>query len=320
MGSDGILFTSGEVPCPACQHGPMTTEPQAAANDEERVTPGRYNLIGDLAVTTLLVAKERAFVMAPLTKAISSRFGGASLGAVSMLVDLGTSGPALASMQDWTATQDLSIYGAGPLTEGPIVVDNHLVRMGKKVIVASAEVYDAHGFDDIKGLEAALASKNCGGLSLAAKCLVTFARLSRSAAVDVDGYDPSQWIGDVRGHGEVSRGEEGILERMGLRSVDASTGVTELELSPYVANSIGTINGGAQAMMVEAAAEMLCPGLRATDIQLHYLAQVRGGPARTTGHLLRREVGHAVVNVEIHDAGNADRLLASATVTLVEAS
>ncbi len=304
----------------ACQHGPMTTGSEQAASGEERVRPGRFNLMGDMAVQSLLVAKERAIIMAPLTNAIRSSFGGASLGAVTMLVDLGTSGPALASMLDWTATQDLSVYGAGPLVDGPIVVDNYLVRLGKKVIVATAEVYDAHGFDDIKGVEAALASANHGGLSLAARCLVTFARLPRSAAADVEGYDPSQWIGDVKGHGEASPGEDSIVERMGLRLVDSSNGATELELTPYVANSIGTINGGAQAMMVEAAAEMLCPGLKATDIQLHYLAQVRGGPARTSGHVLRHEAGHAVVTVEIRDAGSADRLLTSGTVTLVEPS
>jgi acyl-coenzyme A thioesterase PaaI-like protein len=298
----------------------MTTSTGQPASGEDQVRPGRYNLMGDMAVQSLLVSKERAVIMAPLTESIVSSFGGASLGAVTMLVDLGTSGPALASMPDWTATQDLSVYGAGPLTEGPIVVDNHLVRLGKKVIVASAEVYDAHGFDDIKGVEAALASEGRGGLSLAAKCLVTFARLPRSAAADVEGYDPSQWIGDVKGHGEASPGHHSIVERMGLRLVDPSTGTTELELTPYVANSIGTINGGAQAMMVEAAAEMLCPGFKATDVQLHYLAQVRGGPARTTGLVLRREPGHAVVNVEITDAGSADRLLTSATVTLVQPS
>jgi len=285
-----------------------------------RVTPGRFNLMGDMAVTSLLVSKERAFVVAPLTKAVRSAFGGASLGAVTMLVDLGTSGPALASMPDWTATQDLSVAGAGPLLEGPIIVDNRLVRLGNKVIVASAEVYDGHGFDDIRGLEAALSSEERGGLRLAATSLVTFARLPRAAAADVEDYDPSQWIGEVKGHGEPSPGDESIVERMGLRFVDWTTGTTELDLTPYVANSIGTINGGAQAMMVEAASEMLCPGLVATDVQLHYLAQVRGGPARTTAHLLRHEAGHAVVNVEIHDAGNAERLLTAATVTLVEAS
>ena len=47
---------------------------------------------------------------------------------------------------------------------------------------------------------------------------------------------------------------------MGLRTVDGLPGELELALTPYVVNSIGTINGGAQAVMIEAAAEALRPG------------------------------------------------------------
>jgi hypothetical protein len=51
-------------------------------------------------------------------------------------------------------------------------------------------------------------------------------------------------------------------------------------------------------------------------MQLHYLSQVRVGPARTATTVLRTAPDHAVVSVELIDAGNDDQLLALATVTL----
>ena len=58
------------------------------------------------------------------------------------------------------------------------------------------------------------------------------------------------------------------------------------------------------------------PGLVATDLQLHYLSQVKAGPIRTTGTVRRDAGDHSVVAVEVVDAGNHDRLLTLATVTL----
>jgi acyl-coenzyme A thioesterase PaaI-like protein len=68
--------------------------------------------------------------------------------------------------------------------------------------------------------------------------------------------------------------------------------------------------------MIESAAEAMRPGTVATDMQIHYLAQVRSGPARTTGAVLRDAADHSVVTVRLTDAGDDDHVLALATVTL----
>jgi acyl-coenzyme A thioesterase PaaI-like protein len=51
-------------------------------------------------------------------------------------------------------------------------------------------------------------------------------------------------------------------------------------------------------------------------MQIHFLSQLKVGPARTRGRVLRDATDHAVATVEIVDADNADHLLALATVTL----
>src|SRR5438105_1034357 len=79
--------------------------------------------------------------------------------------------------------------------------------------------------------------------------LLAFARLPGSAAADDADYDPRQWVGQVRHRPPVAAVQGDLRERLGLDVVDAMTGRVRLEPTPYVANSIGTINGGAQALM-----------------------------------------------------------------------
>ncbi len=69
-------------------------------------------------------------------------------------------------------------------------------------------------------------------------------------------------------------------------------------------------------MLVNAAAEAASPGFEATDLQIHYLSQVKAGPARATATVDRAAVDHRVVSVRLEDVGNDDQLLALATVTL----
>lgn len=284
------------------------------------VQPGERNFVGDMGVASKLLSNERSLVRAPLTPAVSSPAGSASVGMLATLADVGASDPALASCRtDWTATQDLAIHATGWLTAGPVVVDNRLVRMGSKVIIVASDVYDGRGVEDFDELEAAVDSARAGERSpvrLAARALVTFARLPRTAARDVDTYDPAGWLGQVRERPATPPAAGTMRAWMGMRVVDGDDGAVELERTPYVANSIGTINGGAQAMLVEAAAEAMRPGLVATDLQIHYLSQVKAGPARSRGTVSRDGADHSVLTVELVDAGNDDQLLALATVTL----
>jgi acyl-coenzyme A thioesterase PaaI-like protein len=146
--------------------------------------------------------------------------------------------------------------------------------------------------------------------------VITYARIPGAAAPGMDDYDPAGWVGEVR-HSRARTPAAGTMyERMGLQTVDTRAGQLELARTPYVSNSIGTINGGALAVLAEAAAEALRPGMVATDMQIHYLSQVKAGPARTVGTVLRDAADHSVVTMQLVDAGNDDQLLAVATVTL----
>ena len=272
-------------------------------------------LFTDIGLTQLVVSERRSIMVVPLSDATRSRAGDASLGVLLTVFDSGASQPALIAVRpDWTATLDMSLHGSGRVRTGPIVVDSRLVRVGKKVVIVAGNVHDGRGVDDPEELVAAIDGP--GGLPLAGAGLLSFARLPRAAAADADGYDPSRWIGEVRRVDAVDPAMGPLHDQLGLRVLDPARGLLELERTPYVTNSIGTILGGVQAMMIEASAEAACPGAVAADMQIHFLSQLRAGPARATATVLRDSADHTVVTVQLTDAGHDDQLLALATVTL----
>jgi acyl-coenzyme A thioesterase PaaI-like protein len=263
----------------------------------------------------LFLTPARCVLSAPLTPSGRSLAGLPSLGVLMTLVDIGASDPAMvASRPDWNVTLDLSMHRAAPLAEGPMVVDSRLLRAGKKLVVVAANAFDGRGEEDLAVVATAI--DRGSGPTLAASGLITFARVPRSAAPGMDGYDPALSIGEVRHHPVDAPPDRPMFERMNLVVVDAHRGMARLESTPYVVNSVGTINGGALAVFVEAAAEAMRPGMAAGDIEIHYLSQVKVGPAETAGAVLRESDDLAVVNVRVTDAGNEGQLLALATVTL----
>lgn len=276
------------------------------------------NFMLDLAPANLLLTRERSLLRVPLVDQVRAPGGTASLGVLLTMADVAACEPALVACDpDWTATQDMSLHGAGWLDVGPAVVDCRLLRVGKKVVVVSFDAYDGLGEHALPALAEAV---DAGRLPHAGRGIVTFARLPRTAAraSDADGFRPAEWVGDVREREAGRRAPLPLAERIGVRVLDAAAGSLELPASAYVANSIGTVNGGVQTVLAQLAAEAVRPERAAVDAQVHFLAQLRQGPVRTTATVLRDTADHTVLDVRLVDAGAGagDHLLTLATVTL----
>jgi len=305
----------------------------------------RRDYVGDLDASQFLVTRDRALLWAPLTDGIRSAAGAVSVGVLATFVDVITSMPTIvAAKPDWTATQSLAVHAADWLVEGPVVLDARLVRAGKKVVVVRADLWDGRGLHDVHDLleafdatpgaadEDGVGARSDGSAGsegpvpgggragdpvLAGRALITFARIPRAAAGDFPSrYDPESWMGSIVRRTFDPPATDAVRERIGLQVVDGREGVVEVASVPYVTNSIGTINGGVLAVMVEHAAEALRPGLVATDLSIQYLSQMKVGPARTRATVSRDAGDHSVVTVEVVDHGGDDQLLALATVTL----
>lgn len=277
---------------------------------------GAENFLLDLSPSNLLVTPERCLVSAALPEALRVAGGTASLGVLLGLADLGACEPAIVACDpDWTATQDMSLHGAGWYDKGPAVLDHRLLRVGKKVVVVRVDAYDAQGEQELQALPEAI---DAGRLPHTGRGIVTFARLPRTAAraEDAAGFTPRDWVGMLRERTGGWRSELPLVERIGARVLDPARGVLEMDHSPYVANSIGTVTGAVQAVLLQLAAEVVRPGRAAVDAQLHFLAQLRTGPVHTAVEVLRDSDDHSVVEVRLVDAGADDHLLTIGTITL----
>lgn len=291
------------------------------------------NFCSDLNLTSMLVTPRRSLMVAPLTEEIRSPDGGGNLGVLVTMVDVVVSDPVLvACTPDWTATQTLSLHSAKPLLKGPIVIDASLQRPGKKIITAVAEVYDGSGLAERalegKSVEELLEIQalidrgdnndfRSPALTLVGRSQATFVRIPRGAASGMDAYEPEKWVGRLRTRRGQEPNHDALLDRIGLTYCDDAQGIVEIAGSPYVNNSIGTITGGVQAVVMQTAAECMCPGKVAMDVQIQYLSQLKVGPARTRGIRIRDQADHSVVLVELVDAGADDRLLTTAVITLL---
>lgn len=135
----------------------LMSENSISASLGPSVTMSQHTFTADFGLTSLQVSKERAVMRVDLHDKLRNDAGAAALGMLTTVVDIVTSTPALAACSpDWTATQDLSIHTAEPLTEGPVVVDTHLVRIGKKTVHVAAEIFDGCGITDMGELVTAL--------------------------------------------------------------------------------------------------------------------------------------------------------------------
>lgn len=273
------------------------------------------NAVADLGAATLMVAPERCLLRAPVTDAVRTAGGLLSVGVLAVLADVSACQPALAACTpDWTATADLSVHTDGRPLAGPVVLDCRLLRIGSKTAVVRVDLHDGDGVVELHALHAALGR---GSLRRTGRAHVTFARLPRTAARsrDTEGYAPQDWVGEVREHPAGRRVSVPLAERTGVRRTDRA-GVLELDLTPYVANSIGTVNGGVQGVLAQLAAEDLRPGSSCIDLALHFLRQSRSGPLRTRATLVRQGPGTAVVEVDLLDASDDERVLTTAVATL----
>jgi acyl-coenzyme A thioesterase PaaI-like protein len=268
--------------------------------------PPEHHVIRDLRIVTERLSLNHSVSSCPVNDHVRNAAGAAGLGLIVALTDVSGATVSLAAASpDWPATADLAYQAIGPIIEGPVLAEARLVRRGSKTIVVEVEVFDGLGSEDIAGARPAGTG------------LMTFGRIPGSASAVT--IDPKQNLGRSSAARPDSQLSAPLLDEIGLRVIDANGGVVELDKHDYIRNSFGTINGGVMGMVMQGAAEAAGASFGrfvATDAQIHYLAQTKAGPLRTTTRVLRTATDHAVCRVRAVDSGNADLVVAMATVTL----
>jgi uncharacterized protein (TIGR00369 family) len=116
---------------------------------------------------------------------------------------------------------------------------------------------------------------------------------------------------------------EHLFQSLGMTDVevDGADLAIEMPVAPRLANSRGALQGGLIATLIDVLAGRLAmDGADAghtsatSDITIHFLAPIVGGPARAEGKVLRRGRRSVVVHVDVRDLAT-DRLAAVSTIS-----
>jgi uncharacterized protein (TIGR00369 family) len=213
-------------------------------------------------------------------------------GIVATLVDvLGGGLAGLTARPSWIATADLTLHLLGRPLDGAIEARGRVLRAGRTTVV----------------IDVALASETGERAGVATMSFAVLPRRDGNPVLDqVDTVQRMTMDGGVPLDGPV-------LDRIGIRTVDAPGGVVELPYHDYVRNSLGAIQGGMMATVAEVAAqEALTAACGAdvdvVDLQITYLALAKVGPVRSRTRVLASTPDHGVAHVELFDSGADARL------------
>jgi uncharacterized protein (TIGR00369 family) len=228
----------------------------------------------------------------PVVPELASADGTVRAGALATLVDvLGGGLAAQAAQPDWIATADLTLHLTGAVTGGTVEARARVAHAGRTTVVIEVTLHDG------AGAQIGLAT-------------MSFARLPRRD----DNPDISDSM--TTGPSTMARPDSGLqmplLDEIGLVVLDAASGTVEAPVRDWSRNSLGSMQGGAVAIVIDAAAEAASRAAGSdvvvTDLQLTYLALARVGPVRTRVEVLDARFDVVTTHVELVDAGGDDRV------------
>jgi uncharacterized protein (TIGR00369 family) len=103
---------------------------------------------------------------------------------------------------------------------------------------------------------------------------------------------------------------------------DGSDAAVELDVTEDLSNGMGALQGGMVATLVDCVSGLAVRhavgdgvAYSTQDLAVHYLAALRTGPARAVARVRHSGKRMIVVQVDVVDAGDSDRLCAVATVS-----
>ena len=265
--------------------------------------PPAHHLLTDLGMEAEVVSEAEAHVRTEVTPHVVGPDGGVRAGVLATLVDVVGGSVALRAVgPEWMATADLVVERVRPALGPRIEARATLRRRGRTTLVVEALVF-----------ELATVATNPNPVAWATMTFALRPKETDVAAgadgpsVDVPPEFPSTWAftGDGFDHP--------VLESLGVEVVDAPAGRLSMPVLPYHRNSFGAVQGGAMALLAEAAAEKAIAAATPLDagpvavsgLQVAYLALGRDGPITSRATVLDsapRSVAGAVV--ELADASS----------------
>jgi uncharacterized protein (TIGR00369 family) len=235
----------------------------------------------------------------PVVPELCTSDGSVRAGALATLVDvIGGGLAATVAHPDWIATADLTLHLVGAATAGSVEAHAQVVHAGRTTVVIEVVLTDD------AGTEIGIAT-------------MSFARLPRrDENPDVTATTRS---GPSTMALPESRLRSPLLDELEVRVVDAANGEIEAPIGEWSRNSLGSMQGGVVATLIDAATEVAAcatsaESLVVTDMQITYLALARVGPVRSRVDVQSRAPAAVAARVELIDEGAESRVTSIARV------
>ncbi len=280
--------------------------------------PPPHHIVRDLQVVVDR-SGEGAVIRLPIVPEIADATGRVRIGVAAVIADMIAGGTAIQAVSPaWIATSNLALQVGDLPREGMLVGLPKVLRQGATTIVIEVRLdHRAKGSDE----GGANAEAQTVGLST-----LGFAILPRRSALQAE-LHRSRETGDDSVYAPAGGGfSKPLLEAIGVRfggaaasEAEAGSATAEVDLDPYLQNTLGALQGGVVAILVEAAAERLGAEtlggpVRVRGLELQYLKLGRKGPIRARARAFARTAAGLIARVELVDRGDGDALLTVATV------
>ena len=259
-------------------------------------------MLRDLRVTSITLEEGKVLSMAPASQFFAGAGGSIRAGALVALVDLAAANVAIyEAAPDWIATFDLGMSSHIPIIKGPALIMASPLRVGEKTVIVDCEIRDGEGKTDPENPDFSSAKP-------AGRAIASFFKIPASATRMNKTQRPQPGErNQLFVPGDTVPETSDLETKMEIQTLDAASGILSLKKTNYMENSFGTLNGGAVAIACEMSAEKIITAkldgksLSATNIYMHYLAQMGNGVAVTVADATASKDSGAYCRVELRE-------------------
>jgi acyl-coenzyme A thioesterase PaaI-like protein len=266
--------------------------------------PDHY--LSDLGFRPTLGAEESRILL-DVTPALCGPGGGVLLGVLATAIDMAAGGLSRRQAEpDWVATSDIAIELAAAIPVGPCRVECRLARRGRGLVTMELDLRAGHD---------GAAPRH--GLATAAFAVLPNPGREQGSGPRGDGRESVSPVASSvqppapSSPATIARARLPLAERLGIRLVDAGSGIVEADLGDYIRNTFGALQGGVVAVLGEAAI-VAATGRPLTALAVRYRSLGRTGPFRTGVELVTGGLG-AIARATLRDQGAGGAVVAVAT-------
>ena len=264
--------------------------------------PPRDHMLRDLSIEVLTTGTESATIQAPVAPEICSEKGVLCVGLQATLVDvLGGVIAIPAVSPDWISTSNLSIHTTRHVLSDMVSAEGRVLRAGRTSVVIGVE---------IQAEETAMSHQ----LAPAGFATITYSRLpGNKTRLQMKTTANSQEA--VRFSLKGAGLDKPFVQKIGIQILDRAAGKIALNMTDYVRNSLGSLQGGMTAFLADLAGQYAAreatgkPG-QTRDLVINYMSPGIAGPFQTTAEVLRMDHHSVLTRVRVIDQGNKHRLMA----------